>query len=348
MGVWYCTREDVELALDVKATARASNQIDVKIEAASRGIELLLHRWFFPVVATRYFDWPDRHARSRPWRLWLNEHELVSLSSIVSGGITISTSDVLLEPANYGPPYNRLEINLNSDAAFSGAATHQRSIALAGVWAGCPVNEEPAGTATAAMNSSVTSLSVSDSAAIGVGTIVKIDTERMLVTGKTMVDTTQNITGTITAQANSTTLAVADGTGFTVGEVLLLDAERMLIVDIAGNSLVVKRAWSGSVLAAHTNSDVYAARTLTVTRGALGTTAASHLDDAPILRFAVPGLVRELACAETTNLLLQSSSGYARTVGAGENERESSGRGLTGLREMVYLAHGRKGRMRAV
>jgi hypothetical protein len=126
-----------------------------------------------------------------------------------------------------------------------------------------------------------------------------------------------------------------------------LDSERMLIVDIAGNNLTVKRAWDGTVLAAHTGSSIYAPRTLTVTRGALGTTAAIHTTAAAITCHVVPGLVRELCIAEATNLLLQGASGYARTIGAGDYTKESSGTGLANLRDQVYAAYGRKSRIRA-
>jgi hypothetical protein len=135
----------------------------------------------------------------------------------------------------------------------------------------------------------------------------------------------------------------------TVGETLLVDSERMLVVDVAGTTLTVKRAWDGTVLAAHTSgADLYAPRTVTVTRGALGSTAATHTISTALTRHVVPGPVRELSVAETVNLLLQRQSGYARTVGSGDNVRESSGRGLRSLRDQVWTSHGRKVRLGAV
>jgi hypothetical protein len=122
----------------------------------------------------------------------------------------------------------------------------------------------------------------------------------------------------------------------------------MLIEDIAGNNLTVRRAWDGSTIAAHSvGATVYAPRTLTVTRGALGTTAATHLTAASVYRWDAPGPVRQLCVAEALTDLLQGRSGYARTAGAGENEREATGRGLKDLRERVYVSHGRKARTRA-
>jgi hypothetical protein len=131
--------------------------------------------------------------------------------------------------------------------------------------------------------------------------------------------------------------------------VLLIDSERMRIDDIAGNTLIVTRAWDGSTIAAHTaGATIYAPRTLTVARGALGTTAAAHGSGSTVYRWDAPGPVRQLCVAEALTDLLQGRSGYARTAGAGENEREATGRGLKDLRDRAYTSHGRKGRVRSV
>ena len=95
----------------------------------------------------------------------------------------------------------------------------------------------------------------------------------------------------------------------------------------------------------HTGSTIYGYRTLTVTRGALGTTAASHLTGAAVYRWDVPGPVRELTIAEAVNLLRQAQAGYARTAGSGDNEQETKVLGLEALRKAVRRSHGRKGRM---
>src|SRR3546814_19132909 len=85
------------------------------------------------------------------------------------------------------------------------------------------------------------------------------------------------------ALKNDQTVDVTDGTLFFVGELILIDSERMRIVDITGNNLTVVRAYGGATLAAHSlGADVYVSRRLTVDRGALGTTAAPHLHEAPL------------------------------------------------------------------
>ncbi len=352
MGVWYTTREYVARALDSADTAiRRSAQIDAAIESASRSVEALCHRTFYPQNATRTFDWPnEQQYGERPWRLWLNQHNLISVSALVSGGVTIPSTDYLLRPDD-GPPFTRLELDLDSDATFTGADTHQRAISITGVWGGCALDEVAAGALSAAMADTAGTVADVDgpaAASLGVGNIVRVDTERMLITGRTMTATGQVLSGSITASNASAAVAVANGALFALGEVILLDTERMYIVDIAGNTLIVRRAWDGTALAAHTASAVYASRRLTVQRGALGTTAATHLSAAPVLRFDPPALVRQLAAAEAITTLQQELSAYARTVGAGDSEREASGKGIKDLRMQVYTAHGRKARLRGV
>ncbi|GAA2209322.1 hypothetical protein GCM10009850_047800 [Nonomuraea monospora] len=343
----YCTREDVKNALDVKLTARSDAQIDRAIESASRTIEGFLHRKFHPELATRYFAWPNGQY-ARPWRLWLNADEVISVTSVTSGGVTVSPSDYFLEPANSGPPYNRLEIDLDSAASFAAGSTHQRSIAITGLF-GFHVETQTAGTLGAGLDASGVTVNVSDSASVGVGDLLLVGEERMLVTDKTMLDTGQNLGGDLSAQAASVTVPVFTGSAFTAGETLLIGSERMLVVDIAGNNLTVKRAWDGSVLVAHSSgADIYAPRTLIVQRGVLGTTAASHSTSDTVSRHVVPALVRSLCVAEAINTLLQEGSGYARVVGSGDNQREAAGRALRDIREQAYTAFGRKARSRAV
>jgi hypothetical protein len=346
----YATREDVKEALDFKESARANGRIDRAIEAASRTVEGLLHRRFYPQTATRYFNWPNAQ-RARPWRLWLDDNELISVTTLSSGGTTIAAADFFLEPNTTGPPYNRLEVDLDSSAAFGGGDTHQRDITITGLW-GFANDETLVADVDETMTATETDLDVTDSTGIGVGSILRIGTERLLVTEKTMKDTGVNIDAadSLTASAADVGITMSTTTGApTIGETILIDSERMLVVDKAGAVLTVKRAWDGTVLATHAaNADIYAPRTLTVTRGALGTTAATMAAGDDIYRWDPPAPVRELTIAEALTTLLQGQSGYARTVGSGENTREMYGRGMREIRQSVYTSHGRKGRIRGV
>lgn len=348
MGIPYATREDVKSALDIKMTARNDAQVDRALEAASRSVEGFLHRSFAPTLATRYFNWPNLQ-RARSWRLWLLNDDLISVTSLAAGGITIPEADFFLEPVNEGPPYDSIEIDMDSSSAWSTDGTHQRSIVVTGLW-GDSDNNTLVGTLAEALDASETAVGVDGATAaqIGVGSLLKADSERMLVTERSTLTTGQTLQSAIDALDNDVTVQVTDGTDFAVGEIILLDSERMKIVDIAGNNLTVIRAWDGSVLTSHTGSTVYAYRTLTVTRGVLGTQSAAHDSGAGVYRWDVPGPVRELTLAEAVNNLLQATAGYARTAGSGDNEREAKIQGLESLRRSVYRSHGRKARVRAV
>ncbi|MEU1554314.1 hypothetical protein ABZ517_16545 [Streptomyces scabiei] len=343
MGAWYCTREDVKSALDFKETARNNGQIDRAIESASRSIEGLCRRVFYPQTATRSFDWPNEQT-ARSYRLWLNSNEVISVSALTSGG-------VLLDPADYNlrrsddldqPPYTRIEIDLSGNASFSAGSTFQRSVAVTGLF-GYRNDETTVGATVEALDASETGVDVDGptAAAVGVGSLLRVDSERLLVTGRSVLDTGQNLQAPVDGNKAQTSISVADASGFASGEVILLDAERMLIVDVAGINLIVQRAWDGTVLAAHTGSDVYAYRTLTVTRAVLGTTAASHTSGTSVQRFDFPGLVRELCVAEAVNALMQESSGFARSVGSGDNEREMQGKALRDIRQQAVASYGR-------
>ena len=346
MGVFYTTRESVKQALDAAETARNDAQVDRAIESGSRAIEALTHRVFYPQTATRYFPWPHPRYRSA-FRLWLDADELVSVTSLVAGGITIPATDYFLEPVNSGPPYTSIEIDLGSSSAFSAGATWQRAIAVTGVF-GHSADSAPAGALAEALDNSETGVDVTDSSLVGVGSIIKVDDERMVVTDSGMLDTGQNASALTASSSDESITGITAGT-IASGEVILVDAERMLVVDVSGTTLTVKRAWDGSTLASHAGAtDIFAPRTLTVERGALGTTATTHLTATAVTRHVVPALVRDLNIAEAINQLQQEGSGYARVIGEGENAREGTGRSLFDLRRDVVAAYGRKARARAV
>lgn len=346
--VCYCTREDVKTALDIKESARVNAQVDRAIQSAADDIEGFLHRKFYPQLATKFFDWPS-YQRAAPWRLWLNQHEVISVSALTSGGVVIPAGQFFLEPVNEGPPYTRIELDRSAAAAFTAGATPQRSISVAGLW-NYGADTAPAGSLAAAMSDATgTAATVTNSAVIGSGSSLLIDSERLLVTDRSMVTTGQaQQSGLTTALASDVALGVTDGTKYSAGEILLLDSERMLITDIAGNVLTVKRAWDGSVLATHAGATIFAPRLLTVRRGDLGTTAASHLITAPAAVLAAPSLIRDLSVAEAINQFLQETSGYARTVGSADNVHQVSGAGLADKWDEAMTRYGRSLRRRVI
>jgi hypothetical protein len=346
VGAWYTTRESVMASPDIRAAAYASTAIDRAIESSSRSVDRLCHvvdGGFAPTLATRSFPYPNTQ-NADSGRLWLDQHQLISLTSMTSGGVNVPLANVFLEPVNSGPPYTSIEINRGTSSALAmNAGTAQRSITLTGLW-GNRADEETAGALTGAVNASVTSWPVNFRT--GVGDILRVDTERVRVLEKAWLASGQ--TGSLTAAMNAQTLAVSDGTVFAIGEELLIDAERVLVRDIAGNNVIVQRAWGGSTLAVHTTATVYWPRTLSVARGQLGTAAASHLLSAAVYRHLIPGPIEELTRAYSLDAFFQAGAGYARTVGSNESERQASGRAIKELEQRVYGSYARQARVRAV
>jgi hypothetical protein len=354
---WYCTREDVMSAPDFKEAARNARQIDRAIASASAEVADLCHREFSPYFATNYFAWPNL-TYARPWRLWLDEFELLSVSSITTGGVALDQTEYFLEPVN-DPPFDRVEINLGSQASFTASDTFQRSVAITGWW-GYSDNQEPVANLVSPVTSTATSLDVDNSENIGVGDTLVVNQERMTVTGKAARSSGQTVLVTIGASVAANTISVTDGAEFHQDEILLIDGERMLVLDIAGNTLVVKRSWDGSPLAAHASgATIYVVGwTLNVTRGAQGTTPQSHSLPTVIQRWRPPEQVHTLAIAIASDTVLQEISGYSRTVGSSpakttasvgtKNSNPAPGGALEQAKTNCYNAVGRKGRKYAV
>jgi hypothetical protein len=351
----YTTREIIKRALDQGEISRNNRNIDRCIESASRNAEGLCHRIFYPRIATKYFDWPNDQG-TLPWRLWLDDQDLISVTTLSSGGTTIPAANYNLEPNTTGPPYTRLEINIGTSSAFGGGSTHQRDITITGLW-GSTDDHVSTGTVAEALDATETGVDVSAAASvdIGVGSILKVDTERMLVTDRAQLSTGQTVGGTgLTTNKNSQALTVADGTQFAVDEALLIESERVLVTDIAGNVLTVERAFDGSTIAAHAAGvTIYAPRTLTVTRGALGSTAATHLTGATVSVWRPPMPVRQYVAAEAIHELMQEQTGWFRTMSAssifgGTAKRAATIEALIDYRDQLYQTHGRKARTRAI
>ncbi len=339
-----CTREQVQTALDVASTSRAAAQVDGCCQTGTAATADLLNRNFVPTVATRRYDWPPR-IPSPAWRLWLeddgNGSELISLTSVTSGGVVVPPSSVLPGPTNFGPPYCYLDIDLSTSAAWAAGTTWQQAIAVTGLW-GYRDDTAPAGALAAAVSSTTAAtIAVTDSGAAGVGDLVKVGAERMVVADKAMLTTAQTLQTPLAAAAAGTSVAVTTGTAYNPGEVILLDSERMLVTDVAGNTLTVRRAWDGTTLAAHTGSTIYAARTWTVIRGHAGTTAATHAQADPITRHVPPALARELALAEALSSLLGRTSGWSRPAKTDTTKRAPTGSSVDDVRAKASAALGR-------
>lgn len=333
----YATIEEVRTATDVKAAAHAADRVKRVIDSASRSVEDLTNRLFYPLAETRYYDWPSRQQTGPSWVLELAA-DLLSLTSLTSGGDTISTGDVFLEPSRYGPPWRRIEIDLSTSASWKAGSSHQRAIAVTGVW-GYTAGTAAGSTLAEDLDASETGIDVASSASIGTGDTILVGSEYCLVTGRVMLDTGVDIAagGDLTASRADVSLACDTATGIpAVGETILIGSERMLVVDAAGTTLTVRRAYDGTTLAAHAAAEsIYAPRTLTVERGALGTTAATHTTGDTVYRHAVPGPVRDLVVAEAIVRLGHEASGYASQVGGQDTDRRISFAALRDLRREI-------------
>lgn len=339
----YATREMVMDALDTKMSMYRASAVDRALASASDNVDGFTHRIFYPLTAIK--SWPYPNWQDESTTLWLDGNELASLTTLTSGGATIPSTGYYLEPQAYGPPYNRIEINRGSNSAFSaGSSGPQRAISVTGVFMGCPLDEPQIGTAS--IIASTASTSVTLTTPVGVGSILRIDSERMLVAEKTWTASGQ--TGTLATSISDQTLSVSDGTVFSFLEYLLIDAEIVQVLAVNSNVLIVKRAVQGSTLAAHATSAISWSRTYTVTRGALGTTAATHAATTPVYRFTVPPLIEQLTIAYALDRGLQEITGYARIIGSGDNERNASYRGIRDLEADVRQAFGRLARFRSV
>jgi hypothetical protein len=335
----YTTRERVQNATG--STERTDALVDRAIAAASRTIDAETRRRFYPETGTRVFDWPAPQT-STAWRLWLDHHSIVSLTSLTIAGTAATVSEFNLEPANDGPPYDRIETDLATSAAWSAGTTHQQAISIVGVWGYDDVTES-AGTTAEDMTTSETDLSVTNGGLIGVGDLITIGTERMLVTEIAFEDVGVNTDGTVSADKSDTSIPTADESGHIAGETIRINDEQMLITTVTTGNLNVRRAVNGTVLAAHASGDdIYADRLVTVERAATGSTAAVSSTGAAITRQVWPSLIEQWCIAEAVVQLAQQSAGYARTAGSGDNVRETVGRGLVDIRERALAAHGRR------
>lgn len=354
MGIFYATREQILRSLEILQSSYAGSLIDAKIDSSSRSIEGQLHRRFYPERRTILKDWPNPNP-AYAWEVDLGDQEVISVSSVLSGGRDI-TSGIQLRRGDdlVEPPYGIIQVDLSvNGVSFSAGTTFQRSLTIAGLFGHNDTDTSLAGgSLSAGINSSVNILVANPSSGmftLGIGSILLIGTERLIVANRLLTTSGQTISADVAATQATKTISSAGAANFAIGETILIDGERMLIDDIAGTTLIVRRAWDGTALATHTTgATIFAARQFTVVRGALGSTAAAHSSADPIYVHNFPALINELCVAETVCALEQNAGAYARTIGTGSSAREAVGGGLEDVRARAYAAYGRKSRVWAI
>lgn len=349
MGNWYATREAVKAALPINGADR-NGQIDRLIEAKSREVDRQTNRpngAFYPTTQTRLYRWPQQglwDART----LWLDQ-SLIAVTTLQTKAqntspTTVASSDFFVEPYNSGPPYNRIEIDISSTAAFEAGDTPQRSISVAGRW-GYSEETLSVGTVASGLDSDATATTMvaSDGSLLGVGDTLLIESEAVFIRERSfaaLASILVNDGSGVLADMADTTVTVDGGThGINDGELIRIDDEIMRIVSTTSTVLTVQRAIDGTTLATHANDTaIHIARTLTIERGANGTTAATHADSTAISRYEPPFPIVTLVVDEVIAAIHQEQAGMGRQIGAGDQQQEYAGDALLMARKAVYGA----------
>ena len=337
MPNWYTTRESVKRSVRLNGNEN-DETVDRLIEAASRDVDNMTHRWFIPRTQTRFFRWPGRYGQGDT--LWLDT-DLISVSTLQtqaqdSSPTTVSASDFFLEPSNTNPPFNRIEIDISSNASFESGDTSQRSISVAGSW-GFSNDTISVGTVTSGLAADSTATefvcsNASASSGINVGDTLLIESEQLFIREKASAALGSIlIDGALTAD-KSENVIIDSGHGIAVGEVVLIDSEEMLVRSSGATTLGVERAFNATTLAAHnTNTAVHVFRTVTVTRGVNGTTAATHANSTVISAYRAPAPIRELTQALAIAAVTQEAGAWGRALGAGDAQTDVTNRDLGAL-----------------
>src|SRR6188508_3477604 len=115
--VVYCTREQVQAALNQADSLRNNGRIDAAIRTGARQVHAATMRRFHPTTRTQYPDWRRQVQGSI---LWLDhiDREMISVASFtVDGATLVENTDFSLDPSD-GAPFTSLRLLDSSSAAF--------------------------------------------------------------------------------------------------------------------------------------------------------------------------------------------------------------------------------------
>lgn len=139
-GSLYVTSSELKAALGITATDYADAQVEIAVNAASRGIDQAVDQFFYPNAGTRYYT-PEAYASS------IEIAPLTTLTTVevdLSGAGTYTTwtsqTDFWLEPVNNpedGKPYERLSLRSQLQRSWP---PYQHSVKVTGTfgWAEVP------------------------------------------------------------------------------------------------------------------------------------------------------------------------------------------------------------------
>lgn len=214
----YCGVETLKAYLPQSQFASATYDASIldHLEAASRDVERLLLRAFHPYTGTNKYRWPPEYVLAS-WRFYTDDDLLSLMSFLVAdsgqNAAPVAITNYFLEPQAFGPPYNRVEVDLSSQDIFQSGPTPQQAVALTGQW-GFTNATIAAGTLAASMLSTDTTLTCSSGALIDQGDVLLIDSEAIAVTAprgypaSTTLAITRGVDGT-TAASHSNGAAIS-------------------------------------------------------------------------------------------------------------------------------------------
>jgi hypothetical protein len=185
MSNLYCTLTELHTRLGVDEPTDDLILLDT-IDKASRYIEQQTGRYFYPRIATYYFDWQSTTA------LTFYGYDLLSLTTLTTknGATTISSGYFLVKSGDYNrQPFDAILLDLSGTTGLSYADTPQRSQTITGVWgyhedytnafiaSGDTVLNSPS------ISASVTSITVANGNNFEIGQMLRIGTEWLYLSG---------------------------------------------------------------------------------------------------------------------------------------------------------------------
>lgn len=294
-------------------------------------------RRFYPIENdTASYDIPaiDRGSSRR---LWFDGVDIIEIDSLTVGGVAIPSTDYVLQPVNAGPPYRWLQIKDNATGALTPDGERYNAVEI-GCTTGYSNELTPVGELTANLDATETITDIDLDPTVGVGSLLKIGAEFVVVVDKLWSSSPDSLAVDLAKQSNAGTITVATASSYCSGEIIRVGTELMRVEyhDTATGVISVKRNVGGTTLQPHTSgATIERLSDYKLSRGVCGTTAATHLGGATVSMWVIPETLRQLVTAESITTVQQTVSGYARTVGAGDNSFEAKGVGLDDIRRQA-------------
>jgi hypothetical protein len=326
----YATRSMIIAALDIPPSPRTRTMINRALTSATQQIEDVCGGvTFYPWVGTRSFDWPNvDRFKGRSLMLW--SQLLTSVTQITSGGTVLDPSYYHLRPGT-GPPYDEILLDSESPVSWmiSPSTGMEDAVTVQGLWGHGADQMDLLGALFGAVSDTDTTVvlgSTADPIRTSPGAILWIGTEIMHVTRTSWTDSGIDVSGAgLTESVADTLLTVSSTSPIVEGQEIIIGREKLFVTDVlSSTTCLVQRAQHGTVLAAHASGAMVTVPwSLTVERGALGSTAAAHDDASEVYVHRVPGLVEQTATALSIVEVQDQIAGYARPSGGPAGARAS-------------------------